>query len=164
MVWDKKDEKLTEIDREIIGESRRVTIPLAIMESGNKLVLREVATVLRTLAQVIDIQAGMREISEKDALLRVRHEIGHANKLITEATKRYDIILLEGSPTNLSRSKFTKVCDNCEHEFYSRKHHARFCSPKCRQADYRERMMNEDGTDELQKENATQHLAVVTRQ
>ena len=97
MVWDKK-EGLSDVDRAIIGGAKRISIPL-----HNKMLLRDVADAFRGLAQTMDFQSRLDTVSEKDALLRVSHEINHTNRLIKAACKRYDVELREGRPPDSKR-------------------------------------------------------------
>ena len=104
MVWDKPPiEKLTALDRNVIGPSKRISIPLAVLESGNLLVMREAADALRCLATAMEIQSRLENKSEKEALTYVAYEIQHANKKIKAACRRYDAELLEGRPPNSKR-------------------------------------------------------------
>lgn len=90
--------RLTELDRTIIGKSKRVIVPL-----HNKMLLRDVADALRGLAQVMDIHSRLDTMSERDALLRVKVEIDHTNQIIRSACKRYDVKLRDGRPTDKER-------------------------------------------------------------
>lgn len=93
-------EPLSETDRIIIGNHVRIKIPLE-----NKMLLRDVADALRGLAQVMDIQSRLTETSEREALIRIRHEVRHSNCLIRDACKRYDVELRDGRPTDAARAE-----------------------------------------------------------
>lgn len=97
MVWDEKQE-LTQLDRDLIGGAKRITIPL-----HNKILLRDVADALRGLATTMDLNSRMVETSERDALLRVKHEIDHTNRLIKDACRRHDVELRDGRPPDSKR-------------------------------------------------------------
>lgn len=97
MVMDGKDQ-LTELDKMIIGKSKRVIVPL-----HNKLLLRDVADALRGLAQVMDIHSRLDNTSERDALLRAKVEIDHTNQVIKAACKQHNVKLREGRPTDKER-------------------------------------------------------------
>lgn len=116
MVWDKPPkEKLTSLDIKVIGPSKRISIPLAVLESGNLLVMRDVAEALRCLATAMEIQSRLENKSEKEALSYVAYEIQHANRKIKAACKRYDAELLEGRPPNSKRlSKDNKTTRTSE--------------------------------------------------
>lgn len=104
MVWDKPPtEKLTALDRSVIGPSKRISIPLAVAESGNLVIMREAAEALRCLATAMEIQSRLENKSEKEALSYVAYEIQHANRKIKAACRRYDVELLEGRPPDSKR-------------------------------------------------------------
>lgn len=104
MVWDKPPkEKLTSMDMKVIGPSKRISIPLAVLESGNLYIMREAAEALRCLATSMEIQSRLENKSEKEALSYVAYEIQHANRKIKAACKRYDAELLEGRPPDSKR-------------------------------------------------------------
>ena len=104
MVWDKPPkEKLTSMDMKVIGPSKRISIPLAVLESGNLLIMRDAAEALRCLATAMEIQSRLENKSEKEALSYVAYEIQHANRKIKAACKRYDAELLEGRPPDSKR-------------------------------------------------------------
>lgn len=104
MVWDKlPEQKLDAFDRQAIGRSKRISIPLAVLESGNKLIMREAAEALRALATAMEIQARLENKTEKEALAYIAVEIDHANRKIKAACRRYDVELLEGRPPDSKR-------------------------------------------------------------
>ena len=104
MVWDKpQQEKLSAFDRQVIGQSKRISIPLAVLESGNLLIMRDAAEALRCLATAMEIQSRLENKSEKEALSYVAYEIMHTNRKIKAACRRYDVELLEGRPPDSRR-------------------------------------------------------------
>ena len=104
MVWNRPpQERLTALDRSVIGKSKRISIPLAVMESGNLLIMKDTAAALRELATVMEIQSQIENKSEREALSYVLHEINHTNQKIKLACRKYDVELREGRPPDSVR-------------------------------------------------------------
>ena len=96
MVWDTPPEtkELTELDRQVIGaRHKRLTIPLE-----NKLLLRQVADILRGLANQIDFDSRRPDTTERTALLDAKHSIDCTNRKIRALAEQHGVELREGRP------------------------------------------------------------------
>lgn len=80
--------RLIEADRNRGGSQIAVDIPLE-----NKVLLHDVAEALRGLAQVMDLQSGLKGVSEVDTLVRVKFEVRHTNNIIQAACRRYHVVV-----------------------------------------------------------------------
>ena len=85
-----KDE-LTDMDRQIIGASKRITIPL-----GDAFILRDIADMLRGLALQMEVASKTTELPLRSRLMNVRFEIDSTNRKIRDRAKQVGIEIREG--------------------------------------------------------------------
>ncbi len=100
MVWDKDPggENLSKFDREMLGQSKRLTIPVT-----DRLVLRKVADLLRGLANVIDFESRRPDNTARSSLFRIATEVDSTNRKIRYEAQKAGIDLREGRPANSKR-------------------------------------------------------------
>ena len=93
-----KDE-LTDMDRQIIGASKRITIPL-----GDAFILRDIADYLRGLAMQMEVASRTSDLPVRSRLMNIVFEIDSTNRKIKERARQAGIEVREGRPTNSSKA------------------------------------------------------------
>ena len=89
---------LSDMDRDIIGGNKRITIPM-----GDRLVLRQVADLLRGLANTMDHWSRLpvtEDMTERLMMMSVSSDIDRTNLLIRETARQAGIEIREGRPPN----------------------------------------------------------------
>lgn len=92
------DGEFTELDRKIVGTSKRITIPL-----GEALLMRQVADILRGLATQLDFNSRRTDLQERTRRMQDRFDVDCANRKIKDAAKLFGTEIREGRRTNAER-------------------------------------------------------------
>lgn len=90
------DQALSDFDRQIIGASKRITIPL-----GDRFILRNFADLFRGLATTMDHYSRLSptpDLSERLMMLQVTLEIDRVNRMIKQIAKQAGVEVKEGRP------------------------------------------------------------------
>ena len=88
---------LTEMDRDIVGGHKRITIPM-----HDRFILRSVADALRGLCNTLDLYSRMPvsdEMPERLMMMAVGFEIDRINRLIRSTAEQAGIEIKEGRPS-----------------------------------------------------------------
>ena len=89
---------LTDFDKDIIGGNKRITIPM-----GDRFVLRQVADLLRSLANTMDHWSRLpvtEDMTERLMMMSVSSDIDRVNRLIRHVAEEAGIKIKEGRPPN----------------------------------------------------------------
>jgi hypothetical protein len=102
MVWDKEKletlrANLTELDRQIIGGHKRVSIPMAIPRQA----FAEIGEAIAEYATQMRMQARMENATDRDVNLRMGHETAHLNNNIRQICNRWGITLRDGGASHV---------------------------------------------------------------
>lgn len=97
------DNELTPMDRQIIGQSKRITIPL-----GDAFIFRDFADILRGLALELEVASRTTDLPLRGRIFNVAVEIDSCNRRIKERAKQAGLEIREGRPKNSERAEHSR--------------------------------------------------------